>query len=66
MSQDMRRDERGGRDISRSIMKGNDRNEVEGFEGMNYEQYRQPYRLNPKGRNSSEDERNESKRPDES
>ena len=65
MSQEMRRESMGNRDISRTATEGNDRKEYDGFEGMNYEQIRQPYDPKHKGRNSSEDNRNDGKRPDE-
>jgi hypothetical protein len=42
-----------------------ERKNYEGFEGMNYEQLRQPYNPNYISRNRSTDERKENKRPDE-
>jgi hypothetical protein len=62
MSQE-RNEQHGERDISRTATEGTDRLN-EGFEGMNYEQIRQPYNPRHKPRNSSRDERNETNRPD--
>jgi hypothetical protein len=66
MSQDSRNDKGGERDISRTATDGTERKYYEGFEGMNYEQIRQPFNPKNKGRNSNSDQRNDSKRPDES
>ena len=65
MSQDLRNEQRRDRDISRTATEGTERKFGDGFEGMNYEQIRQPYNPKHKGRNSSNDQRNDSKRPDE-
>ena len=62
MSQDLSNGQSGERDISRTATEGNDRKNYEGFEGMNYEQIRQPYNPKHKGRNSPSDERKD-KRP---
>ena len=64
MSQDLRNDQGGERDISRTATEGNGSKNYEGFEGMNYEQIRQPYHPKHKGRNSSTDERKDANRPD--
>ena len=63
MSQDLRNDQNGDRDISRTATEGDDRKSYEGFEGMNYEQVRQPYNPKNKARNSSNDDRKETNRP---
>jgi len=60
----LRNDRSGDRDISRTATEGNERKNYEGFEGMNYEQFRAPYNPKHKGRNSSRDERNGMNRPD--
>ena len=65
MSQDSRNEQRGDRDISRTATEGTERRNYDGFEGMNYEQIRQPYNPRYKGRNNSNEQRNDSKRPDE-
>ena len=65
MSQQMRYEKSGNRERSRTATESNDQKNFEGFEGMNYEQVRQPYNPKYKGRNSGNDQRNESKRPDE-
>jgi hypothetical protein len=64
MSQDSR-NEQNARDISRTATEGTEQQNYEGFEGMNYEQIRQPYNPKHKGRNSTSDQRSDSKRPDE-
>ncbi len=65
MSQEPREKQGGERDISRLANDHQQQKSYDGFEGMNYEQFRQPY--NPKHirRNRSNDERKEGKRPDE-
>lgn len=63
MSQDLRNDQNGERDISRAATEGNYQNNYEGFEGMNYEQVRQPYNPKHKARNSSNDDGKDSNRP---
>ena len=65
MSQDQRSDQSGNGDISRTATEGAEQRNYEGFEGMNYEQLRQPYDPRHTGRNSNSDHRNDSKRPDE-
>ena len=64
MSQDLRSEQSGERDIRRTATESNDRKNYEGFEGMNFEQIRQPYNPKYKGRNSSIDERKGANRPD--
>ena len=65
MSQELRDKKGGERDISPTSNGSSDQKNYEGFEGMNYEQFRQPY--NPKhiSRNRAKDERKDPKRPDE-
>lgn len=65
MSQELRNKDRGNRDINRTSNGNGESKNYEGFEGMNYEQVRQPY--NPKhiSRNRLNDERKDMKRPDE-
>jgi hypothetical protein len=65
MSQELRKNQGGDRNINRVANDGGEKRNYEGFEGMNYEQLRGPF--NPKNisRNRSKDERKESKRPDE-
>jgi hypothetical protein len=65
MSHDSRNEHGREGDISRTATEGTERWNYEGFEGMNYEQIRQPFDPKHKGRNSSSDQRNDSKRPDE-
>jgi hypothetical protein len=65
MSQDSRNEVRSDRDISRTATEGTEPKSIDGFEGMNYEQIRQPYIPKYKGRNRTTDQRNDSKRPDE-
>jgi hypothetical protein len=65
MSQEARSEQRREKDISRTATEGTERKELEGFEGMNYEQIRQPFNPNYKGRISMMDQRDVSKRPDE-
>lgn len=65
MSQESRKTQSGERDISRVANENGTHKNYEGFEGMNYEQFRKPYNSNSMNRNSSTEERNESKRPDE-
>ena len=65
MSQDLINEERSERDISRTATEGTEQKSLEGFEGMNYEQIRQPYIPKYKGRISTNDQRNNGKRPDE-
>ena len=65
MSQDLRSDNSGESDISRTATEGTEQKNFEGFEGMNYEQIRPPYNPQYKGRRNTTDQRNSSKRPDE-
>jgi len=65
MSQHLRYEHGAQADISRTATEGTEQKWIEGFEGMNYEQIRQPYIPKHKGRNSTNDQRKESKRPDE-
>lgn len=64
MSQDFRDGQSEERDISRTATEGTEQKSYEGFEGMNYEQIRQPYNPKNRGRNSTSDRQNDSKRPD--
>jgi hypothetical protein len=64
MSQDLRYENGGQADISRTATDGTEQKNFEGFEGMNYEQVRQPYTPKHKGRKRTSDQRNDS-RPDE-
>lgn len=64
MSQEARKEPLGSRDITRRTTEDVERNLYEGFEGMNYEQIRQPYNQKHIDRNSLFDERNGTKRPD--
>jgi hypothetical protein len=64
MSQDLRNEQNGNRDISRIANEGTERKNYEGFEGMNYEQFRQPFNPKYRNRSSSNDERKDSQRPD--
>lgn len=64
MSHDLRNGRNGDRDISRTATEGNDRRTYEGFEGMNYEQIRQPYNPQHRARNNSTEERKETGSPD--
>jgi hypothetical protein len=65
MSEEIRKKPGGERDMNRGVNQSGVPKNYEGFEGMNYEQPRQPF--NPKyiSRNRSNDERKEGKRPDE-
>src|SRR4051794_20098497 len=65
MSQEPRQDLMGNKDISRTATEGRDRKNHEGFEGMNYEQVREPYNSKNNGRNGSEEQRKNGNRPDE-
>ena len=65
MSQDASSKARGEGDINRMVFENGDQKNYEGFEGMNYEQLRQPYNPNNRSRNRSTDERKDAKRPDE-
>jgi hypothetical protein len=65
MSQELRNKVGGERDISRTANEYCPQKNYEGFEGMNYEQVRQPYNPNYTRRSRSKDERKDSKRPDE-
>lgn len=65
MSQESRNKMGWERDINRTSGSNRQEKNYEGFEGMNYEQIRQPYDPNYISRNRSKDERKDSKRPDE-
>ncbi|WP_162944825.1 hypothetical protein [Flavisolibacter nicotianae] len=65
MSQEIRNIQGGERDINSTLHTKQERKNYEGFEGMNYEQFRQPYNPKHRNRNHSFDERNDFKRPDE-
>lgn len=65
MSQESRINQDGERDISRTANDVSERKNYESFEGMNYEQIRQPYNPKHLSRNNSTDDRKEGKRPDE-
>ena len=66
MSQESRNKMSGERGIGRMANENGTQKNYEGFEGMNYEQVRQPYNPNFTRRNRQKDERKDSKRPDES
>jgi hypothetical protein len=66
MSQDLRNQEDGERGFIRASSSDHFQNDNIGFEGMNYEQVRQPYNQRNKDRNSTIGERKDSTRPDES
>lgn len=55
----------GERDISRATNQSGVQKNYEGFEGMNYEQPRQPFNPKYMNRNRPKDERKDGKRPDE-
>jgi hypothetical protein len=65
MSKEIRSNGGGDKDINRISNENGERKSYEGFEGMNYEQIRQPYNPNYIRRNRSNDERKEPTRPDE-
>lgn len=54
----------GEKDISRTATEGAERKSYDGFEGMNYEQFRQPYNPQHKDRSRLSDERSSTQRPD--
>ena len=64
MSQDLRKELLGSNDISRTATEGLQVRSYDGFDGMNYEQFRQPYNAQHKDRNRSYDERTGMNRPD--
>lgn len=64
MSQEAMQNQGGERDINLSSNPSSGRKNYEGFEGMNYEQFRQPFDPKHKDRNNSNDERNSQRRPD--
>ena len=66
MSQNLRDQEGGEQDIIRTSGEGRNQQNYFGFEGMNYEQFRQPYNVNHKNRSSTTDEHKDRKRPNES
>jgi hypothetical protein len=65
MSQNSRIEDGGRRDISRTATEGTEQQKYEGFEGMNFEQVRQPFNPKHTGRTRTNDQRNDFKRPDE-
>jgi hypothetical protein len=65
MSQELRKDQNVERDINRMNFIDGERKNYESFEGMNYEQIRQPFNSKYTGRIRSIDKRNKGKRPDE-
>lgn len=65
MSQELRNNRGAGRDINRMGLGEGEKKNYEGFEGMNYEQIRQPYNPGSINRNRAKDERKDGKRPDE-
>jgi len=64
MSQELRNNQGGERDINRIGNAPNEQKSYEGFEGMNYEQIRQPYNPKHVSRHRSKDERKDEKSPD--
>lgn len=65
MSQEIRNNTGGDRGLNRKPDDNGKNLNYEGFEGMNYEQVRQPYNQAQTSRKRPSDERKESKRPDE-
>ncbi len=65
MIQESRNEETGKMEVNRKAIAGVDERLYPGFEGMNYEQFRQPYNANHKDRNDATDERKNRKRQDE-
>ncbi|MDB5205246.1 MAG: hypothetical protein JWR72_321 [Flavisolibacter sp.] len=66
MSQDLRNQEDGDKRINRLTIWDDYQKDCNGFEGMNYEQLRQPYNQKHTNRNHTTGERKDGKRPDES
>lgn len=64
MSQESREKQGGDRDIIRTANESGGWKNYEGFEGMNYEQIRQPYNPKYSRRNRPNDDRIDGKRPD--
>lgn len=65
MSQELRNKAGGDRDTNCTANQSGERKNYEGFDGMNYEQPRQPFNLKYISRDRSKDERKDGKRPDE-
>ena len=65
MSQEAKNRQSGEKDMTRVANERGVRKNYEGFEGMNYEQVRQPYNPRHRSRNSNNDEGKDNKRPDE-
>lgn len=65
MSQELRKNTGGERDINRNGNQAGEQKNYEGFDGMNYEQPRQPFNPQNISRNRSNEERKDGKRPDE-
>jgi hypothetical protein len=65
MSQELRKNTGGERETNRNGTQLGEQKNYEGFEGMNYEQPRQPFNPKYTNRNRLNDERKDGKRPDE-
>ncbi len=65
MSQNLRKAGNGAGGIIRIVTESESRKNYEGFEGMNFEQIRQPYNPKLKNRKNTTGERNDEKGPDE-
>lgn len=65
MSQEFKKRELNERDINRVANDDGGRRNYEGFEGMNFEQLRQPFNPEHISRNRTNDDRKDGKRPDE-
>lgn len=65
MSQELRKNAGAERDTNPNGNQSVEQKNYEGFEGMNYEQPRQPFNQKYISRNRSNDERKDGKRPDE-
>lgn len=64
MSQEMMNKQTGEADINRVANQNGVRKDYEGFEGMNYEQIRQPYNPKHRNRNNSNKEDKGAKGPE--
>lgn len=64
MLQDLRKQQAGNRDIILTSHNNGPQKKQEGFEGMNYEQLRQPYNPKHLSRNRPDDEWNTGMLPD--
>lgn len=65
MSYELRNEQKGGKGMIQPANDGDDPKNYEGFEGMNYEQFRQPFVPAHKERNGTTGERENGRRPDE-